>query len=85
MAGIIFNDKRRTNTPSEQIQSCKDVADLATEQRWPVFHNEAYHSDSYPAGSRGGNPIFLTPYARDYVVGEFRDVAEEFLHAVKIK
>lgn len=85
MAGIIFNDKRRTNTPPEQIKSCKDVRKLASEFDWPVFENDAYHSDSYPTGSRDGTPIFRTGYARDYVKGEFRKVADEFLHKVGLR
>lgn len=82
MAGIIFNDKRRTNTAPEQIESCNEVALLASKYGWPVFENEACHSDSYPAGSRDGVPIFRTNYARDYVIGEFSAVAEEFLKAI---
>lgn len=85
MAGIIFNDKRRTNTPPEQDESCEDVKKLAREFKWPVFDGEAYHSDSYPTGSRDGTPIFLTNYARDYVKGEFSQVADEFLKAVGLK
>ena len=85
MGGIIFNDKRRSGTPPEQVESCEDVAKLANNSGWSVFENVAYHSDSYPSGSRDGNPIFMTPYARDYVIGEFHEVAEEFLRAVKIK
>lgn len=85
MAGIIFNDKRRSNTPPEQTKSCKDVTKLAAKHGWSVFENPAYHSDSYPTGSRDGKPIFMTSYARNYVVSEFHDVAEEFLKAVKIK
>lgn len=82
MGGIIFNDKRRTNTPREQLVSTRDVKKLAGEHGWPVFANPAYHSDSYPTGSRGGTPIFLTKGARDYVKGEFSSVAKEFLKAV---
>ena len=82
MAGIIFNDKRRSNTPPEQTTSCADVKKLAITNHWQVFSNEAYHSDSYPTGSRDGNPIFRTPYARAYVVGEFSSVAKEFLSKV---
>jgi chromosome partitioning protein len=82
MAGIIFNDARRSNTPPEQLESIKEVTQLALANGWNVFQNRAYHSDSYPAGSRDGNPIFLTPYARDYVKGEFHKVADEFLAAV---
>ena len=85
MAGIIFNDKRRINNTPEQMRSCKDVKELAQEFNWPVFESEAYHSDSYPTGSRDGTPIFLTSYARNYVKGEFSDVAEEFLKAIGLK
>lgn len=85
MAGIIFNDKRRINTPPEQRASSRDVRKLAEENGWPVLKNSAYHSDSYPTGSRGGTPIFLTKFARDYVKGEFSDVAEEFLAAVGLR
>jgi len=82
MAGIIFNDKRRTNTPPEQIRSCADVRKLASGFGWPVFENDAYHSDSYPTGSRDATAIFRTNYARDYVKGEFIEVAKEFLQKV---
>lgn len=85
MAGIIFNDMRRSNTPPEQITSCREVEALAKNHGWPVFGNPAYHSDSYATGSRAGAPIFLTPYARNYVIGEFRQVAEEFLRRVELK
>jgi chromosome partitioning protein len=85
MGGIIFNDIRRSNTPPEQKESIKEVTKLAKKHGWPVFKNRAYHSDSYPAGSRDGNPIFKTPYARDYVVGEFHNVANEFLVQVGLK
>jgi len=76
---------RRSNTPPEQIESVKEVKNLAKEHGWPVFKNIAYHSDSYPTGSRDGNPIFRTPYARDYVIGEFHKVAHEFLEAAGLK
>lgn len=85
MAGIIFNDKRRSNTPPEQTASSRDVRKLAREFDWPVFDNPAYHSDSYPTGSRDGTPIFLTNYARDYVKGEFSEVANEFLEAIDLR
>jgi chromosome partitioning protein len=85
MGGIIFNDKRRSGTPPEQLTSCDDVSTLASQYGWHVFVNSAYHSDSYPTGSRDGKPIFMTPYARDYVVGEFRNVADEFLRKVNIR
>jgi chromosome partitioning protein len=82
MAGIIFNDKRRSNTPPEQIKSCDDINILAQEFNWTVFQNEAYHSDSYPTGSRDSTPIFKTEYARKYVQEEFNQVADEFLKAI---
>ena len=85
MGGIIFNDLRRSNTPPEQQSSIQDVSSLAQKHGWPVFKNAAHHSDSYPTGSRDGNPIFKTPYARDYVIGEFHKVADEFLNKVGLK
>nr|WP_133511571.1 ParA family protein [Candidatus Thiosymbion oneisti] len=85
MAGIIFNDMRRSNTPPEQLKSCREVEALAKDHGWSIFENPAHHSDSYATGSRAGTPIFDTPYARDYVVGEFRQVAEEFLQRVELK
>lgn len=85
IAGIIFNDMRRSNTPPEQVMSCREVEAIAEDHGWPVFKNPAHHSDSYAAGSRAGTPIFSTSYARDYVVGEFQKVAEEFLKVVGLK
>lgn len=82
MAGIIFNGMRRTNTPPEQTKSKLDVTKLAKSFGWPVFKEVGHHSDSYPAGSREGRPIFMTNYARDYVVGEFAEVAKKFLASV---
>ena len=82
MGGIIFNDLRRSNTPPEQNKSKTDVKKLAAKFGWPVFEEAAYHSDSYPAGSRQALPIFRTDYARDYVKGEFAEVAGMFLTAV---
>lgn len=82
MAGIIFNGLRRSNTPPEQTKSLSDVTNLAANHGWPVFDEVAHHSDSYPAGSRQGDPIFRTDYARDYVKGEFNKVAKRFLEKV---
>ena len=84
MAGIIFNGLKRTNTPPEQTNSCKDVEKLANEHGWHVFKNSAYHSDSYPTGSRDGSPIFMTNYARTYVKSEFHQVGNEFLKRIKL-
>ena len=85
MGGIIFNGLRRTNTPPEQSKSVRDVKKLSASHGWPVLNNVAHHSDSYPTGSRDGTPIFRTSYARDYVIGEFHNVASEFLHLVGLK
>lgn len=52
MAGIIFNGKRRINTPREQRASIKEVKRVAGEHSWAVFANSAHHSDSFPTGSR---------------------------------
>lgn len=82
MGGIIFSGMRRSNTPPEQTESVIEVRNLANKQGWKVLSNAAYHSDSYPAGSRDGNPIFRTPHARNYVVGEFREIANEFLSEI---
>ncbi|WP_080428336.1 ParA family protein [Burkholderia ubonensis] len=85
MAGIIFNDLRRTGTPPEQKKSRSDVKKLASTFGWPVFDEAAHHSDSYPAGSRQGWPIFLTDHARDYVKDEFANVGHKFLEAIGAK
>ncbi len=85
IAGVIFNDLRRSNTPPEQIKSKSDVTKLAKSYGWPVLKEVAHHSDSYPAGSRAGKPIFHTEYARDYVKSEFSAVAKKFLTAVGAK
>ena len=82
MAGIILNDLRRTNKPPEQNRSVNEIEKLAGKFDWSVFKNPAHHSDSYPTGSRMGEPIFRTDYARDYVIDEFAEVADEFLSKV---
>jgi len=84
MSGIVFNDLRRTGRSLEQRNAIRDVRKLASEYGWDVFENAAHHSDSYPTGSRDGTPIFMTKYARDYVQGEFHNVAEEFLRAIGV-
>ena len=82
MGGIIFNGLRRANTPPEQKQSQRDVVRVAAAHKWPVFDSVAHHSDSYATGSRSGDPIFRTRYARTYVSDEFALVADEFLRAI---
>ena len=85
IAGVIFNDMRRSNPSPEQVKSKADVIELADSFGWPVLEEVAFHSDSYPTGSRSGKPIFLTDYARDYVVSEFRQVAKAFLSSIGVK
>ena len=72
IGGVIFNGLRRTNTPPEQQTSREAVMRVAAQHQWPVFHHVAHHSDSYATGSRTGDPIFLTPYARRYVQSRIR-------------
>jgi chromosome partitioning protein len=85
MAGIVFNDKRRIAAPPEQRSSMKDIKRAAEQYGWPVFENAAHHSDSFPTGSRASTPIFRTGYARDYVKGEFSQVADEFIGKLGLK
>lgn len=85
IGGVIFNDMRRSNPSPEQLKSKADVIELANSFGWPVLDEIAYHSDSYPTGSRAGKPIFLTDYAREYVVSEFAQVATKFLSAIGVK
>ncbi|CNC59727.1 ParA family protein [Escherichia coli] len=85
MAGIIFNDARRSNPPPEQKSSKSDVKKLAKQLGWAVFDEVAHHSDSYPTGSRQGTPIFLTDYAHHYVKDEFNEVGNRFLEVIGLK
>jgi chromosome partitioning protein len=82
LAGIVFNDADPQRVKPEHNKSRRDVRALAAEHGWPVFENEARHSDSYAAGARAGTPIFQTPYARNYVQAEFALVGNEFLQRV---
>lgn len=82
MAGIVFNDSKRTGTTAEHLESIRNVKKLANDFNWPVLSNQAYHSDSYPTGSRDGSPIFRTKNAREYVKDEFHLIAEEFLDGI---
>ena len=83
IGGIIFNDMRRTNTPPEQKESRNEVRGLARDQGWTVFDSVAYHSDSYATGSRTGQAIFHTRWARRYVMDEFFEVADEFRKTIE--
>ncbi len=73
--GVLFN---ASGDKLEHERSRSDVRKVAKDQGWYVFRNELTYSDSYPKGSRYGTPIFLTDYARDYKIANFRSVAEEF-------
>lgn len=76
LLGIVFN---ATGTKNEHSLSRDFVMKTATEQGWYVFENEVTYSDSYPAGSRRGKPIFRTDYARFWKIQDFKAVAEEFV------
>ena len=79
LAGIIFNDSSATK--GEHGKSRKYVKKVAKREGWHIFKGEISHSDSYPAGSRVGKPIFLTNYARSYKKEELEKAAKEiFLH-----
>jgi chromosome partitioning protein len=82
LAGIVFNDSDPQHVKPEHRRSRRDVEAIAKDNGWPVFENEARHSDSYAAGARAGMPIFGTAYARDYVKQEFALVGDEFLAKV---
>lgn len=76
IGGIIFND---TSDKTEHDRSRDFVRKVASQNGWSVFRHEVSHSDSYPAGSRLGKPIFMTDYARSWKISEFSNVAAEFL------
>jgi chromosome partitioning protein len=76
LVGIVFNASRET---SEYNRSRAFVAKVAKDKGWYIFQHEVTFSDSYPAGSRAGRPIFLTDYARSWKIADFSAVAEEFI------
>ena len=84
IAGIIFNDHNKDMSP-EEIQSYRQVRDIAQDYNWKVFENKVYSSRSFPTGSRAKKPIFDTLCARTTVKDNFDKVAEEFLKAVKLR
>jgi chromosome partitioning protein len=79
LAGIVFNDADPQHVKPEHNRARRDVRAVAKQHGWPIFKNEARHSDSYPAGARDGTAIFHTKYARNYVAAEFTHVGDEFL------
>ncbi|MGH7171347.1 MAG: ParA family protein [Gemmataceae bacterium] len=84
IAGIVFNDADPQRVKREHNRARRDVRAVARTHQWPVFDNEARHSDSYAAGARAGTAIFHTKYARDYVQAEFSLVGNEFLERVEL-
>jgi chromosome partitioning protein len=82
LAGIVFNDADPLRKKREHNRARRSVRASAKKHGWPVFKHEARHSDSYATGSRAGSAIFLTKYARSYVVKEFALVGDEFLSKV---
>lgn len=84
IAGIVFNDCDPHHVKPEQKLARRNVLLNARENKWPLFDNEARHSDSYAAGARAGTSIFETKYARKYVKEEFKLVGDEFLQKVKL-
>jgi chromosome partitioning protein len=74
--GIVFN---AATDGAEQGRSRSYVKKTATEYGWYVFRHELSYSQSYPAGSRQGTPIFNTDYARWWKVADFIAVADEFV------
>ncbi|NMB74977.1 MAG: ParA family protein [Myxococcales bacterium] len=82
LAGIVFNDADPQRVKREHNIARNDVRENAAKYGWPVFENEARHSDSYPTGARTGKPIFLTKWARYHVANEFNLVGDEFLNKV---
>jgi chromosome partitioning protein len=73
--GVVFN---AASDKIEHDRSRSFVRQTAKSEGWYVFSNEITYSDSYPKGSRIGRPIFLTDYARETKIADFRAVAEEF-------
>jgi chromosome partitioning protein len=82
LAGILFSDADPRHVKPEHNRARQEVRGVATDQGWPVFENEARHSDSYATGARDGTAIFHTRYAREYVEDEFSLVGDEFLTRV---
>lgn len=76
IVGIVFNAAKEN---SEYDRSRAYVAKVAKDKGWNIFDHEVTFSDSYPAGSRAGRPIFLTDYARSWKIADFQAVAEEFI------
>lgn len=79
--GIVFN---ASGEKREHDRSRAFVSSVANKHSWYIFENEVTYSDSYPAGSRAGTPIFLTDYARSWKKDDFDAVAREFIERLGI-
>lgn len=79
--GVVFN---ASGEKREHDRSRAFVSRVASQYSWYVFENEVTYSDSYPAGSRAGTPIFLTDYARSWKIDDFKAVAREFMERLGI-
>lgn len=78
--GIVFN---AAVEGAEETRSRSYVRKVAKSEGWYVFKHALSYSQSYPAGSRKGTPIFQTDYARYWKVADFLAVAEEFVARVE--
>lgn len=85
LVGLVFNDSDPQHVKPEHNKARQDVRAVAKKHGWPIFENEARHSDSYPTGARAGTAIFQTKYARHYVAAEFGQVGDEFLSRVGLQ
>lgn len=81
LVGIVFNASRET---PEYGRSRAFVTKVANDKGWYIFEHEVTFSDSYPAGSRAGRPIFLTDYARSWKIADFTAVADEFIGRISL-
>ncbi len=79
--GIVFN---AAIDGAEEGRSRAYVKKIAKQNGWYVFQHGLTHSQSYPAGSRKGTPIFNTEYARSWKIDDFLAVAQEFAARVKL-
>jgi chromosome partitioning protein len=82
IAGIVFTDSDPQQVKPEHIAGRNDVNAVANQHGWPIFSNELRHSDSYPRGARDGDPIFMTDYARWWVIDEFKALGAEFMKSI---
>jgi chromosome partitioning protein len=80
LLGIVFNGC--SGYAPEEIESKKEVNDMAKERKWYVFSSEISYSKSYPKGAREGQPIFRTSYARTKLANNFNQFVSEFANKI---